>query len=346
MRECYRKALKARQTKSGQASTKTKPWRLEQQMSFMKPFLAERQQQSNYPTTEDIVNTEAAPEVTVTAAASPSSASTSSAAPSPLPSNTSTTSQSSKKRKCSSNNATATSVALQEYLNYKKTKTHEQKDHLTKYFQAVEETVRTFPAMLQIEVKSKISEILHQAELQNLSSQTRLPTGTVYPQEHQAQSQESQPYIIPLNQQSPQTITLQSTNLHTLGPQVHQPHSYESQSHILPIQQQLPQSLASRITNVQPHRSYISQESSQSMSSLNYQTKTYSLGTYSTPTSPTPQQSPQSSYTSEMHLHTPHSPLHTAASQFHQQHRSSFPQENSQDYPTVSRSSPEEEGQL
>ncbi|CAG9827958.1 unnamed protein product [Diabrotica balteata] len=45
LRECYRRALKARKSKSGQADIKikTRLRRLEKQMSFMQPFLADQE---------------------------------------------------------------------------------------------------------------------------------------------------------------------------------------------------------------------------------------------------------------------------------------------------------------
>lgn len=177
-------------------------------MSFMKPFLAERPQQSNY-STQDIINTEPESDGIVDTVVSVPSPASPSSAPSPL----SSISQSSKKRKYSSVKETPTSVALQEYVNYKKSKIHTPKDHLTKYFQSVEESVRTFPPILQIQVKSKISEIIHEAELKNITS----PTTSTY-----TQVDESPPSAYQ------QTLSSQSTNIHTLPP--YKPHVSQQQS--------------------------------------------------------------------------------------------------------------------
>lgn len=39
LRESFRKAMNARKTKSGQSAKKIKPWRLESQMEFVKPYI-------------------------------------------------------------------------------------------------------------------------------------------------------------------------------------------------------------------------------------------------------------------------------------------------------------------
>ncbi|KAG8297679.1 hypothetical protein J6590_030190 [Homalodisca vitripennis] len=70
---------------------------------------------------------------------------------------------------------TPTAAVFQEYVNLKKQQLNNKSlevtrgDHLTKYFQGVEETVRTLPPELQIRVKSNISRIIHDAELEAIS---------------------------------------------------------------------------------------------------------------------------------------------------------------------------------
>lgn len=53
-------------------------------------------------------------------------------------------------------------------------------DHLTTYFDAIEKTVRTFPPQLQIKLKSKISHLVHETELEYITStsavQSTIPT--------------------------------------------------------------------------------------------------------------------------------------------------------------------------
>lgn len=67
---------------------------------------------------------------------------------------------------------TPTAAVFQEYVNFKKQQIlgNVTADHLTKYFQRVEETVRTLPKEIQIKVKSKISQIVHDAELEAMYS--------------------------------------------------------------------------------------------------------------------------------------------------------------------------------
>jgi hypothetical protein len=51
------KSRKKRQTKSGQAAVKIKPWKYEKQMEFLLPVSAPRQQRSNYSTVNEFVVT-------------------------------------------------------------------------------------------------------------------------------------------------------------------------------------------------------------------------------------------------------------------------------------------------
>ncbi|KAF6216077.1 hypothetical protein GE061_000415 [Apolygus lucorum] len=48
-------------------------------------------------------------------------------------------------------------------------------DHLTKYFQSIEETVRTLPAPIQIRLKSQISQLIHDAEYEATMATTTDP---------------------------------------------------------------------------------------------------------------------------------------------------------------------------
>lgn len=67
---------------------------------------------------------------------------------------------------------TPTASVFKEYVDYKKAKVDKHSDHLTKYFQSLEETIRTFPPKLQIEMKCKFSKILHEAEMQAIDMQS------------------------------------------------------------------------------------------------------------------------------------------------------------------------------
>lgn len=66
----------------------------------------------------------------------------------------------------SSTKKQAAATVLQEYLCFKqnRNKTSTKNDALHKYFDGVEETVRTFPYHLHIQVKSQVSNIIHNAE--------------------------------------------------------------------------------------------------------------------------------------------------------------------------------------
>lgn len=78
-----------------------------------------------------------------------------------------------KKNKCSEYSSSAASV-LKTYLDDKKSKKERSSDHLTSFFKSMEDTVRTFSPMRQIEIKSKISALVTEYEIKNLTE--------VYPQ--------------------------------------------------------------------------------------------------------------------------------------------------------------------
>lgn len=67
------------------------------------------------------------------------------------------------------------SAILSNYFQEKGDRPVRQKDHLTKFFEAMEETVRTFKPQLQVEVKMKISAMVLHYELQNLRDETIPP---------------------------------------------------------------------------------------------------------------------------------------------------------------------------
>lgn len=117
----------------------------------------------------------------------------------------------------------------------KKNKIQVSKDHLTKYFQAIEETIRTFPPTLQIHVKSKISGIIHKAELQNIS----LPISSTYSQFHEPNVR---------RQQTPPAQPSQTTNIHELQP--YRPNiSEEYSAQTYPMSQQSPNTLTTSVAN-------------------------------------------------------------------------------------------------
>lgn len=66
------------------------------------------------------------------------------------------------------------SSLVMEYANDKQCET---RDVLTKYFETVAETVREFPPTLQVKVKSEISKIVHQAEMEHIHQIQLQPYG-------------------------------------------------------------------------------------------------------------------------------------------------------------------------
>ncbi|XP_012238933.1 uncharacterized protein LOC105680526 [Bombus impatiens] len=66
------------------------------------------------------------------------------------------------------------SSLVMEYANDKQCET---RDVLTKYFETVAETVREFPPALQVKVKSEISKIVHQAEMEHIHQIQLQPYG-------------------------------------------------------------------------------------------------------------------------------------------------------------------------
>ncbi|KAK9886270.1 hypothetical protein WA026_015781 [Henosepilachna vigintioctopunctata] len=59
---------------------------------------------------------------------------------------------------------------LRHYMQVKINKSQEEGDHLKKFFASIEETVRTLPPHMQIRLKSQISTLVHNAELENIQT--------------------------------------------------------------------------------------------------------------------------------------------------------------------------------
>lgn len=147
----------------------------------MVPFFAERNQRSNLSVDESqnspndiIIDTESVdlPEIEHTLL-SPTSVTSERTTSPPLRSiespSLSTTSHISEKRKQQNQPQPALSQVLQEYLGERKQLKLERKpDHLKKFFESMEETVRTFPPLYQIEVKNKIYNLVSEYEYKTL----------------------------------------------------------------------------------------------------------------------------------------------------------------------------------
>lgn len=72
---------------------------------------------------------------------------------------------------------------LREYIDMKKSANVNPKfDQLGKYFQSIESTVRSLPPYIQIRLKSQISQLVHNAELEAVSTtSTPMPTNARSP---------------------------------------------------------------------------------------------------------------------------------------------------------------------
>ncbi|XP_019867851.2 DNA ligase 1 [Aethina tumida] len=119
LRDCYRKCLRNR-LKGSAKGKHSKNWRLENQISFITPFLENDGRSKDLENSEDISQDSSIDDETLEAR------------------------DDEEKRH-------ETTVRIV--------------DHLTKYFESAEETLRTFPADLQIEAKRKISEVIHEYEM-------------------------------------------------------------------------------------------------------------------------------------------------------------------------------------
>lgn len=145
-------------------------------MSFLVPIFAERNQKSNlageklqniFVDTSDTENIDSASAenslLSPTSVSSTRPVSPISEPPSPVSSQIS-------RKKQQKQTPPAVSQVLQEYLGERKRlKTEKNTDHLKKFFESMEETVRTFPPSLQIEVKSKVFKLVSEYEYKNLT---------------------------------------------------------------------------------------------------------------------------------------------------------------------------------
>ncbi|CAG9771455.1 unnamed protein product [Ceutorhynchus assimilis] len=165
LRDNFRKCLKARKTTSGQANIPTKKWKYEDIMSFMIPFYAERTQKSNLEESEvqeqpreqrlNISDDEVDADIT----------------------NDNDNAMNDFRRPPPPtiilfiHKSTPMAKVLTNYFEEKQASTvSKQRDHLQKFFDAMQETVRTFSPRLQIEIKSKISNMVSEYELKDLMS--------------------------------------------------------------------------------------------------------------------------------------------------------------------------------
>ncbi|XP_054276725.1 transcription factor Adf-1-like [Macrosteles quadrilineatus] len=161
IRDSYRKSLKKQRISSGQANP-TKPYRYADLMSFLKPFISEREPKYNSVLLENSEDHELE---------DPSNE------PAELDAEVSTV-KDFKQESIIDHKERSLPIysSLNSYLQKKidRQDNRAKKDHLTKFFEAMEATVRTFNPLLQVEVKSKISSLVSEYELENLRAESSL----------------------------------------------------------------------------------------------------------------------------------------------------------------------------
>ncbi|KAL1464874.1 hypothetical protein WDU94_004482 [Cyamophila willieti] len=182
LRDRYRRVKNSKNTKSGQGTDDSPKWKFEDQMSFLDNFMKGRRQKLSLPESgeeshlleQDEVDSEEP--ITNLLVNSEESSSALSVAQSPTPYAPPQSplphyvpSQQVPKRRSYGHQGPSTSQILQEYLAAKKTRAEPEKDSLSKYFDAVESTVRTFKPILQVQIKSKISALVSEFEMMSLS---------------------------------------------------------------------------------------------------------------------------------------------------------------------------------
>lgn len=179
LKDCYRKSQAKKRGKSGDsADCIPKKWKYEDEMSFLLPNLKERPQKSNITIPiDDTMNEQnenfedEGGESSVdthqdafddTTVLSPRS----DILVTPSSSNTSTSTAFKPKKRAPKQELNSAEV-LQKFLDNKEKR--KRADHLTKFFESAEETTRSLPPDLQVEVKHRISTILYEFELQAMA---------------------------------------------------------------------------------------------------------------------------------------------------------------------------------
>lgn len=163
---------------TGQARKKLKPWRYEKEMEFLIPCFQERAQLSNLEggsdsNDDDSNEPESAHEEGRNSTVSTPELSPALSVQSQVSESVSTPIQFSKSKpgikKQTTKNPVRAAEVLQSYLQDKPRKQPE--DQLTKFFQAMELSVRSLPHRLQVETKRQIFQIVNDAELKALTQE-------------------------------------------------------------------------------------------------------------------------------------------------------------------------------
>ncbi|XP_046420543.1 uncharacterized protein LOC124179819 [Neodiprion fabricii] len=198
LRDSFRKAKKIRQSKSGAAASKKRPWRFEQQMAFLAPYMSERESRSNIS------------EALSTPESQPSSIDEEPSNISDGDENDNDSSSMNNHNINASNTASCSSVTtesalfrktavkkdtvaisppsdvagvLLKYLQDKPKKTNEEAaGPINKFFSAMAETVKTFPKHFQVEVKSKVFQLVNDYEMRIVANTTNQAPHPLMPQ--------------------------------------------------------------------------------------------------------------------------------------------------------------------
>uniref|UniRef100_A0A1B6DMX7 MADF domain-containing protein n=1 Tax=Clastoptera arizonana TaxID=38151 RepID=A0A1B6DMX7_9HEMI len=177
LRDNFRKALRKRSIQSGQlwppgrqnrasGSNFMKPCRYEQVLSFLIPFITDRKLKSKI-----VIESEETSNNKMNSSGNEDSIIHSETEQYSF--NATPTQASASNLSCDTSNLgpkrrPPISTVLRNYFERKSSEPMLTKDHITKFFEAVEGTVRTFQPNLQVEIKGKISALVTEYELKSL----------------------------------------------------------------------------------------------------------------------------------------------------------------------------------
>lgn len=188
MRDNYRKALKFRRCKNGDAAIKVKPYKFEVAMSFLKKYLPDRDQKTKITETLSAVNSpntddgeddrmEDTNNLSDSGRVTPAPTATSASNNSTIFRSTPTLAAKTKKVQPQNTQPSSVASVLEKYLH---TTTATGGNNLKQFFIAMSETAQSFPPELQIEVKGKIFNIIQEAELKCLQPRNTMQLGNVH----------------------------------------------------------------------------------------------------------------------------------------------------------------------
>ncbi|XP_039745595.1 uncharacterized protein LOC120636905 [Pararge aegeria] len=150
IRDCYKKAIRLRQFKSGSARSNDKPIRFEKELEFLKPYLQNKPQTSNLESSEENdVNTDTDTNLSVASPSRPESQ---------LSSHSDTTRKKSQP---------LSQMLFAQYLENKKT----EEDPTDTFFLSMSKTVKRMPIQMQVLLKRQILLLVTDAEIKVASNE-------------------------------------------------------------------------------------------------------------------------------------------------------------------------------